>query len=317
VRVTIVGAGAIGSLFGAYLSRGGHEVELIGRPEFFSAVRDHGLWVQGATDAIYRVEARSDFTDGIRADAVVVTVKTFDLEAVAESVARALPSPVPLLLPQNGLGIEAHAIAALTRGGWSDPAGWIVRAVLYLPATLVAPGVVREGGTGTILLPTRAASDPRAAHTERFRRLFHDAGFRALVTDEFDREVWRKVLVNAAINPVTASLGVPNGALASGPARERAMALLDEARRVAGAEGFEFSHEEAAADLERVVHESAPNHSSMLQDLERGRPTEIEAISGELLRIGVQRGLDLPATRAIRDEVLAKVAERASRPQPS
>jgi 2-dehydropantoate 2-reductase len=317
VRVTIVGAGAIGSLFGAYLSRGGHEVELIGRPEFFSAVRDHGLWVQGATDAIYRVEARSDFTDGIRADAVMVTVKAFDLDSVLEAVARALPAPVPILLPQNGLGIEDHATAALKRGGWSDAAPWTVRAVLYLPATLVAPGVVREGGTGTILLPARPPSDARTGRTDLFRRLFHDAGFHVLVTDEFDRELWRKVLVNAAINPVTASLGVPNGALASGPPRDRALALLDEARRVAAAEGFAFSADEAVADLDRVVLESASNHSSMLQDLERGRPTEIEAISGELLRRAAEHGLDLPATRSVRAEVLAKVAERASRPQPS
>jgi 2-dehydropantoate 2-reductase len=317
VKVVVVGAGAVGSLFGARLFQAGQSVELVGRPDHVAAIRDRGLRVRNRTEEVFRLPARTELSVGESADAVLLTVKTYDLPSASGALARAFRRPAPVLLPQNGLGVETLARQALAAGGWSTPADWTVRAVHSVPVTWVAPGVVREAGTGEILLPDPENVGALRARVERFRDLFRDAGFSVRTVRDFEREVWRKALVNAAINPVTAARGVPNGRLLEGGERTEALRLLREALFVARAAGFDFSEEEAIRDLERVARSTAQNRSSMLQDLDRGRPTEIEAISGEILRIGEAHGLDLPATRAIVEEIRRRSTDARARPQPS
>ena len=316
MKITVVGAGAVGSLLGAYVARAGHSVELIGRPELVSAVREHGLRILAATEQVYRVEARARLEPGDSPDAVFLTVKTFDLAPVAEAVGRTLPQPVPVLLPQNGLGIERVASESLARGGWRSPTGWTVRAVHSVPATLVSPGVVGEGGSGGIILPDPSVAGPSASRVRVFHDLLEGAGFDVRFEKEFEREVWRKALLNAAVNPVTATLGIPNGELSQGPEREAALVLLGEARTAAAAAGFAFSEEELISDFDRLVRATATNRSSMLQDLDRGRPTEIDSISGEILRVASAHGFDLPATRRMIDEVRRRTGVGDPRPQP-
>jgi len=316
VRITIVGAGAIGCLVAAHLVRAGHEVELIGRPESVRAICERGLRIQGSSDATYSVEARTDLAPGRTPEAVILSVKTFDLAAAAERLGHGL-APLPLLLPQNGLGVEATAAAALSRGGWSSPDPWIVRAVNSVPATLVGPGEVREGGSGEILLADPPAAGGRSAAIALFRDLLRGAGLSVRTVPDLEREVWRKALVNAAINPVTALRGVPNGELIEGPARAEALTLLDEARGAAASAGYIFDPPSLVDDFDRVVRATASNRSSMLQDLERGRPTEIDSISGEILRVGRAHGLDLPATRAAVEAIRRRADSGPARPQPS
>jgi 2-dehydropantoate 2-reductase len=317
VKVVVVGAGAVGSLFGARLFAAGHSVALVGRPDHVAAIREHGLRVRNGTEEVFRVPARTELSAGEGADAVLLTVKTFDLPSASAALARAFRRPAPILLPQNGLNVESLARPALAAGGWLRPADWTVRAVHSVPVTWVAPGVVREAGTGEILLPDPEMVGPLRARVECFLGLFRDAGFSVRTVRDFEREVWRKALVNAAINPVSAARSVPNGRLLEGTERMEALRLLREALSVARAAGFDFSEEEAVRDFERVARSTAQNRSSMLQDLDRGRPTEIEAISGEILRIGAVHGLDLPATRAIVEEIRRRSADARARPQPS
>jgi 2-dehydropantoate 2-reductase len=318
VRVLVVGAGAVGSLFGARLARAGHAVTLVGRPDHVAAIRASGLRILGPEgEEVDRVDAVSELPPGSTTDVALLTVKTFALASAATGLARAVETPVPTLLPQNGLGVEALAAAALSAGGWDDPSDWTVRAVHSIPVTWVGPGVVRAAGTGELLLPRSSGDGLLDSHVRRFEHLLSRAGFSVRTVTDFDREVWRKVLVNAAINPVTAIRGVTNGGLRAAPARSEALALLREARAVARVAGHDFPEEEAVRDFDRVVRATAANRSSMLQDLDRGRPTEIEAISGALLRIAAEHGLDLPATRAITDEVRRRAGEPARRAQGS
>ncbi|HTP55513.1 MAG TPA: 2-dehydropantoate 2-reductase [Thermoplasmata archaeon] len=307
MTVLVVGAGAVGSLFGARFAAAGHRVLLVGRPAHVEAIRARGVEVTGRDAGTFRCEAATEIPRGTHADLALLTVKAFDVAAAADAVARAL-APTPLLIPQNGLGSETVAHRSLEQGGW--PAGSIrlVRAVHSVPATLTAPGVVRAAGTGEVVLP---AADPAAGDADpaaRFATLFRSSGFSVRAVPSIEREVWKKVVVNAAINPVTAVHRVPNGRLAQEPWRTEALSLLLEARSVAEAAGVVLSEAEVRGDLDRVVRETAENRSSMLQDLERGHRTEIEAISGEIVRRAAAHGIEVPATRA----VLAKV--RAAQP---
>jgi 2-dehydropantoate 2-reductase len=316
VKILVVGAGAVGSLLGALLEEGGHSVLLVGRADHAAAIRANGLTVSGPRPRVVRVDAASSIPTPADADVVLVTTKTFDLARTASDVARAL-SPRPTLFLQNGLGILPAARAALSAGGWSDSTTYAVRGVNSIPATWVGPGEVRETGLGEILLPVPGEAGPAAGAARLFRMILDAARVPVEAVPEFEREVWRKALVNAAINPVTAARGVTNGELLSEPHRSEALRLLGEALAVARAAGFGFTSEEVTRDFERIARATAANRSSMLQDLDRGRPTEVDAISGEILREAARHGLDLPATRAIVAEVTARAAKAANRPQPS
>ncbi|HTS33305.1 MAG TPA: ketopantoate reductase family protein [Thermoplasmata archaeon] len=304
MRVVVFGAGAVGSLFGAYLDRAGHSVLLIGTPEHVTAVRANGLRVTGRLEGTFRVDAAAELRPGPAPDAVLLTVKTFDLERAATALGRAVRPGTPILLPQNGLGVEEVARRRLAAEGWTEPEGSLVRAVNSVPATWVGPGEVRAAGDGEVLLPEARGSAAEAV--ARFDQLLRDAGIRVRAVESIEREVWRKAVVNAAINPVTAVHGVVNGRLLDAPYRAEAEELLLEAARTARAAGVDVTDAEARADLDRIVRATAENRSSMLQDLERGRPTEVDAISGEILRAARLHGIDLPRTEAAIASVRAR-----------
>jgi 2-dehydropantoate 2-reductase len=309
MRVIVFGAGAVGSVLAARLALAGEEVLLIGRAPHVAAIRTGGLSVEGLTEAPIPLPALAELAEATPADRVILTVKTFDLEEAGRELARRLARPMPVLAVQNGLGVEARLAGALSSAGWPEAERLVVRGVNTIGATFLGPGRVRLAGDGELVL--RREERPDGLPTG-FGGLLAHAGVRVRYVDAIDREVWRKVLVNAAINPVTAEFRVENGRLAEDPWRGLSLALLSEARAVAQSEGFAFSQEEAEAELFRVVRTTARNRSSMLQDLDRGRPTELDAISGALLEIGHRHGLDLPNTeRAVR-RIRARVALRTT-----
>ena len=316
MQILVLGAGAIGSLLGADLQEGGNSVLLVGRAEHVAAIQNDGLKISGSRPRTVRMDAATEVPAGAEPEVVLVTTKTYGLVQAATDLGHAL-TPRPTLLLQNGLGILPTARNAFASAGWAGPSTYLVQGVNLIPATWVRPGEVREAGVGEILLPVPSEAGPAAGAARLFRMVLDGARVPVEAVPEFEREVWRKALLNAAVNPVTAARGVTNGELLVEPGRTEALRLLGEALAVARAAGFDFTSEELTRDFERVVRATASNRSSMLQDLERGRPTEIEAISGEILREAARHGLDLPATRAIVAEVTARASRAPSRPQPS
>jgi len=316
VKILIVGAGAVGSLLGARLQEGGLSVHLVARPDHVAAIRAQGLRVSGPQDRVVHLDASVDIPADVGADGTIITTKAYGLAAAATELAHATP-PRPVLFLQNGLGILPVAQAALRSGGWEDPAPYTVRGVNSMPATFVGPGEIRETGHGEILLPVPGEAGPSAGTARMFRMLLEAGRLPVEAVPEFEREVWRKVLVNAAVNPVTAVHGVPNGELLNEPLRTEALELLGEALAVARASGFGFTSEEVTRDFERIVRATAANRSSMLQDIDRHRPTEVDAISGEILREAARHGLVLPATQAMVARITALSSRSRSEAQPS
>jgi 2-dehydropantoate 2-reductase len=134
--------------------------------------------------------------------------------------------------------------------------------------------------------------------------LFRAAGLAAEVADPIEPHLWAKLVVNAAINPVTALARRPNAYVFEDPsAAARAGALAREAAAVAAAAGITLPYPDPVAYVGDVVRATAANRSSMLQDLERGRPTEIDAINGEVLRLGRELGVATPENERVLDEV--------------
>jgi 2-dehydropantoate 2-reductase len=312
VRLLVVGAGAIGSLLGARLLRSGQEVFLVARGAHAEAMRRDGLRIEGETQGLFRVNVLDSISPGTSADAVLLTVKTFDLAAAGEMIGRSLRMPIPVLALQNGLGVEAVLIGALQAGGWEHPERWVVRAVNSVPSMRVAPGHLRHSGKGEILLPDPSTGGS-AVHSVLFQSLLEGAGIRVRVVPSIEREVWRKALVNAAINPVTAAHGLANGELLQEPWSGEARTLMREAQLASHLAGFDFTDAEADQDLRHVLKATAANHSSMVQDLELGRPTEIDAISGAIVRTALAYGTKLPATERMIDLIHRKAMDPTAR----
>ena len=307
MRVIVFGAGAVGSLFGAALAATGQEVLLVARPTHVAAIATHGLMVRSDTDRRVELRAVESLPKGSSTDLVLLTVKSYDVRAAGTALAGAIPAPTPVFALQNGLGIEPELIEGLRAGGWSDASRWVVRGVHTIPARVVGPGVVQPTGSGEVVLGRNPAI-PEAS--ERLRDALTAAGFGARVTDDIEREVWRKVLVNASINPVTADHGIPNGRLVEEPWRGQAKALLAEALQVAAAEGFRFDPAEAERAVFGVARATASNRSSMLEDVERGRRTEVDSISGSLLALGRRHGFPMTATERAIVRIRTREAER-------
>lgn len=310
MKILVVGAGAVGSLFGARLSAAGNSVQLVGRPEHIAAIRAHGLRVEGTDPGTFHPEALDGIAAAALPDAVVLAVKTFHLASAAAELGNRFPRLCPTLLPQNGLNAESVVTEALAASHPGSVSRWLVRAVNTIPVTLVGPGLVRQAGEGELVLRDSRVAHAASAATEVLAGALTRAGVPVRRVLDLERELWRKALVNAAINPVTALHGVPNGRLLDPPYREEARVLLREAQQAAESAGVPFSDSEADGDLDRVVRATAGNRSSMLQDRDRGRETEVDAISGELLRTASANGLDLPATRAVIARLVPRSAPR-------
>jgi 2-dehydropantoate 2-reductase len=302
--VLIAGTGAMASLFAARLSEVA-EVSMLGTwEEGLEALRQDGVRVIEAdgSDESYSVRAFSDVEDCRGAQYALVLVKSWQTTRVAHQLAACLsPEGVALTL-QNGIG----NLEILQDVLGSDRAAI---GVTTMGATLLGPGEVRAGGVG----PTHIAAHPRL---DPLIDLLKRSGFEVHETEDLDSVVWGKLVVNAAINPLTALLGVPNGELLEhSAARELMGAAAEEAAAVASARGVQLPYEDARGLAEDVARRTATNRSSMLQDVTRDAPTEIDAISGAIAqegeRLGVPVGVNWTLWKLIRAKVPSAAEEGA------
>jgi 2-dehydropantoate 2-reductase len=316
-RILIAGAGALGSVVGGLLAAGGWDVTLLGRRRHVEAARADGLVIDGlfgthrvvgglayATDV---AELRGPFT------AILLTVKAWDTARAAAAVAPHLARDGVLVSLQNGLGnLEAAARAVGEER--------VLGARVIFGAELVAPGRARVTVYADPVLV--GSPDPgdrrRCAAAARWASALAAAGVPAEPTDDIVAELWAKVLYNAALNPLGALLGLRYGEL---PLRDDTRAIMDtvieEAFAVARAEDVALRWPDDATYREefygRLVPATAEHRSSMLQDIEHGRPTEIDAINGEVAARGARRGVPAPVNATLTRLIRA----RAGRPERS
>jgi len=294
--VLIAGSGAMACLFGARLSAHA-DVTLLGTwPEGVAALQRHGVRLEaGGMETRHAVRVTSDPADCRGARFALVLVKSWQTGRTAAMLADCLgPDGVALTL-QNGLGNleELSAVLGQERAALG---------VTTMGATLVGPGAVRVGGTG----PTYLAQQPRL---EAPLGLLRQAGFEVEVEEDLASVQWGKLAVNAGINPLTALLRVANGALVED---DQARTILGEAARetaaVAAALRVRLPYRDAAAQAEEVARRTAANRSSMLQDMLRGAPTEIDAINGAVADAGERLQVPTVVNRTLWRLVRAAVA---------
>ncbi len=319
-RILVAGAGALGTVVGGLLATAGWDVTLLGRRRHLDAARAEGLTVDGlfGTHRILRGLAFATTRDELRGpyEAIFVTVKAYDTAAMVAAVASSLAPDGVLLSLQNGLGnVEAaERVVGSSR---------VLGARVIFGAELVAPGHARVTVyADPVLIGCPDPSDgARAAAVEHWATALAAAGIPAEPTDALAAALWGKVLYNAALNPLGALLGLRYGELPLAADTRAIMdTVIDEAFTVARAEGVGLRWRDAAAYREefygRLVPATAEHRSSMLQDIERGRPTEVDAINGEVAARGVRHGLPAPVNATLTRLIRARAARRPPREGP-
>lgn len=298
-NLVILGSGAMGSLLAAMTHAvPGWRVRMVAHwnSQRETVARD-GLLLEHMDDRTSRhAIAVSDRIDDLPpADAVIVVVKGHRSERAAEDASALLRADGIALSLQNGIG--ALAVLADRLGPERVASG-----VTFQAARMVAPGRVAHTGAGVTYLP---AGHPRAERIAALRDLLTTAGWPCELDPDIDTRIWEKLVINSAVNPLTALGGIVNGALPAHPVLwPLARAVAEETAGVARAAGIRMDAQ-TAARLAAVCRATAPNRSSMLQDLDRGALTEVAAINGAVAAAARAAGRSAPLntflTAAIRE----------------
>jgi len=224
------------------------------------------------------------------ADLVILATKAHSARRAAAEAAGWI-GEAPLLTIQNGLGVAAEVARAL-------PHTTVITGVTYQGANLLGEGEVRHVACGETYLGYEGRGADATVHS--VAGLLNDAGLPATAEADMTPVVWGKLLVNAAINPVAALAAVRNGQVAGRPTlRTLAQVVADEGQATADAAGVTLPYESAAEAAIETARKTADNRCSMLQDLEAGRPTEIDYLSGAIVRVADELDVRVPATRAL------------------
>jgi 2-dehydropantoate 2-reductase len=301
MKTVIIGAGAMGSLFGGLLTQSGEEVWLVDVwKEHIDAIRSKGLAIEekGTTRTI-SINVTADINSVGKADLVLYFVKTYHSDkAVSDSLVLEKENTLFLTL-QNGLGNEETICQQINRKK-------VILGVTGQGATLLGPGSIRHAGWGKTYV---GELDGRTSdRVNRVTRLFHRAGIETEVSTRVHELVWEKLFVNVGLNALAAITGLKNGQVLDFPETLRLMeSLVNEAIEVAGKKGIRIE----GNPIDRVkamIEATRENRCSMGQDLDRKRRTEIDAINGAVVREAERLGVAVPYNRMITD--LIKVIEK-------
>jgi len=287
--ILIVGTGALASLFAVRLAAKDIPVTMLGTwREGLAALRQHGVMLvqPDGSQKAYPVIATDDPKECQGAKHALVLVKSWQTERAATQLAECLASDGVALTLQNGLGNQETLAKELGKRR-------VALGVTTTGATLLSSGRVRPGGEGVISVGAHPRVDPLV-------NLLREVGFNVEVLDNVDTLIWGKLVVNAAINPMTAMLQVPNGELlVRDSARQLSSDLAREVAEVARAQDIHLAYDDPVAVSELVMEKTATNNSSMFQDIQRGAPTEIDAICGAVVEVGERVGVGTPVNRAL------------------
>jgi 2-dehydropantoate 2-reductase len=309
LNIAVVGAGAMGSLFGAYLSTSAHVVLVDTWSAHVEAINRQGLTVElpDGDSTVFPLNAMSG-ADQLKApvDVAIIFTKSADTMAATQTAQKLLKYNGIVLTLQNGIGNleviqqvidKGRALAGVTTHG----------------ATILAPGKVRHSGSGSTHIARPAQDLP---DFDALIQTFAQAGFEITLSDDISSLIWGKLIINVGINALAAILRVPNGVLAEvEPAQHIMSATVLEAVLVAKALGIDLPDQHPVDSVLYACRNTATNRASMLQDMLRGANTEIDVINGAIVRIGEALGIPTPCNRLLADMVKALENTRSERIQ--
>jgi 2-dehydropantoate 2-reductase len=284
-QVVVLGAGGIGSYYGALLSEK-VDVLLVGRGEHVEAINSRGLEIKGLYEGGFKISATTTISEtGIGAKALIlITTKAYDLKASILGIRESLRSDTTLLLLQNGYGNKDLVEGILGAGVM------VVRGLVSTGVEFLKPGIIDVKFTGEAVLPESPTG-------RRIKELFESCGLETRLAKDMDYEVWKKLCINCVINPLTAILRVPNNRIAVESLEWARQRIVEECREVAEREGVILEEDLA----ERITRAAAlySNMSSMYQDILKGGRTEIDFLNGKITELGAKHGVETTVNRVM------------------
>jgi 2-dehydropantoate 2-reductase len=292
MRIAVVGAGAMGSIFGSRFVQGGHDTVLVDvAADLVDKINADGVTiVRGEEEQTTSLPAISRPEADGPVDLVVFCVKCYHTDSAAELV-RPLVGPDTVVASlQNGWG-NGEVLAS------AYPPEQVVVGVTYNSGTVLELGRVAHPGVGPTTMGPYAGES--TAHAERLATALADGGLEAHVATPIRPEIWKKLILNAATLPTAALTGMHAGALAADPGMN---ALVSDTAResvaVARALGYDIDGQERVDYIHGLLERAGPTRGSMLQDFEAGRRTEIDVINGAVVRAADEHGVPVPLNRA-------------------
>jgi 2-dehydropantoate 2-reductase len=297
MKICIYGAGAIGGYLGVMLKQGGADVSLIARGAHLEAIRKNGLKLMiGAEEKLARMPATSDPAELGPQDYVIIALKSHQAWEVAEQMKLLFGPQTAVVTAQNGIpwwyfyGFEGQYANLQLQSVDPDGRQWkaigperAIGCTVYPATEIVAPGVVKH-----IYGDRFGLGEPKRAETERIRKLaqaFEAAGLKAKINPEIRNDIWLKLWGNLCFNPISALTHATLDVVATDPGtRMVSRKMMEEAEHLARRIGVHFR-----VDIERRINGAASvgaHRTSMLQDLEKGRPIELDALLTSVQEIG-------------------------------
>ena len=292
MKIAVVGSGAMGSLFGAMLAESGYKVWLFDIwDEHINTINKNGLIIkrQGHKH-IVRINATTNYHSIGQADLVIIFVKSGQTAPASETAAKLAGSEGLVLTLQNGLG-NADIIEKFF------DADRILAGTTSHGATLLSPGCIHHAGLGPTFIGMWSGGEPNPAY--RIANFFVKSGIDTQVIEDVRNVIWDKLLVNVGINAITALTGIKNGQILDMEVtRELCRAAIEEAVAVAQIHGIKV-RDEAVKHVLQVARSTAANRSSMGQDIDNNRLTEIDAINGAVVSEAQKVGLETPVNKTL------------------
>jgi len=312
VKCVIAGAGAIGAYIGARLARSGQEVVLFARGPHYRAMKENGVRVESSEaggDFVVHPDVVDDLERAGKADVVFLGVKAHSLPALAPRLGSLIGPATVFVSTQNGIpwwyfqrhggeleGTRLERVDPEGAVSAAIPADRVIGSIVYFSSEISRPGVIRHIEGNRISL-----GEPDGSRSGRIREIADAlirAGLRAPITTRIRSEIWVKILGNLSFNPISALTGATLVEMARDPDVSALVRnMMTEAAAVAARIGIELP---VSIDQRMEGAAKVGEHkTSMLQDLEAGRPMEIEAIVGAVVELGERLGVDMPHTRAV------------------
>lgn len=281
--VIVLGAGAIGSVYAVKLSAR-HPVTVVARQEHADAINAGGLRLIGRETVTARIAAVTRIESIAPRTTILLTTKVNASEAALRPVAALLRDDTVIVCVQNGL--DSEGIARRAAGG----RGLVLRAITQFGAIFQAPGLINYTASGDTLLE----DGPRSA---AIAGMLTACGLEGRISPDIRTEIWRKLIYNCVINPITAITGTEVGGIADPRLNPLKQRVIDECLAVARTEGVTFGVDFLATITD--VFAASRTIASMRQDLMRGRPTEIDHMNGAVAALGERAGVACPVNAAL------------------
>jgi len=274
MRFIVYGAGALGSFIGGMLSKK-FDVLLVGRKKHMDAIAEKGLTIEGITNGVFHPSVK---WDGSKYDVIILTTKAYDTEKAVRE-AKEKFGKMPVLSLQNGLKNEEKIAKIMGREN-------VIGGITNHGITFIQPGRIRHAGYGKTLIGEIYRKN--GERVEEIAKSFNEVGIETEVSDNIKKEIWKKAIINSAINPLTAIFKCRNGELLNH--KNLLKKICEEGEKIARKDGFEM--ESAFNATLEVIEKTKENYSSMLQDVLNGKKTEIEEINGEIAEIAKKYGIE-------------------------